>query len=140
MSDFFNVQLAVFVLRSVTGLLFLTQGYDRAFKVKADEIVSAFQTDVIRKVLPGSLMKFTVHISAYIELIGGIMLLVGFQRDIALYILSAEMIFVTLAFSLIQPMWDMQYFFPRFAFIITLLLLPAEWDRFSIDHVLKSHL
>jgi putative oxidoreductase len=137
MNDIFNLQLAVFVLRSVTGLLFLSQGYDRAFKIKADEIVSAFQTDVIRKILPGSLLKFTVHLSAYIELIGGIMLLVGFQRDIALYILSAEMIFVTLAFSLIQPMWDMQYFFPRFAFIITLLILPGEWDRFSIDHVLK---
>src|SRR5262245_46654218 len=121
MSDLFNLQLAVFVLRSVTGLLFLSQGYDRAFKVRADEIVSAFQTELIKKLHPGIMLKFTDHLSAYIELIGGIMLLVGFQRDIALYILSAEMIFVTLAFSLIQPMWDMQYFFPRFAFIITLL-------------------
>jgi uncharacterized membrane protein YphA (DoxX/SURF4 family) len=137
MQNSFNVQLAVFVLRSITGILFLFQGYERAFKIKADEIVSAFQTDVIRKILPGAMLKFTVHLSAYLELICGLMLFVGFGRDIALYILAAELIFVALAFSLIRPMWDMEYFFPRFVFVIALLILPNDWDRFSLDYVLR---
>jgi uncharacterized membrane protein YphA (DoxX/SURF4 family) len=137
MSHDFNCQFADLVLRSVAGILFLFQGYQKAFTMSAGEIVSAFQTDITRKILPGIFLKFTVRLSAYIELIGGLMLLFGFQRDIALYILSAQMVFVTIAFCLIRPMWDMQYFFPRFIFIIALLLLPPEWDRFSIDALLR---
>jgi uncharacterized membrane protein YphA (DoxX/SURF4 family) len=137
MNHDFNLQLVDFVLRSITGILFLFQGYERAFDMKANEIVSAFQTDFIKKILPLPVLKFTVHLSAYIELIGGIMLFIGFQRDIALYVLSAQLIFVSIAFSLVRPMWDMQYFFPRFVFIIALLVLPPEWDKFSIDHLLK---
>jgi|SRR6185436_11591650 len=137
MHDVFNGELAVFVLRSVTGILFLFQGYDRAFNMKAAEIVSAFQTDFVKKIMPHALLRFSVHLSAYIELICGLMLLVGFQRDIALYVLAAEMIFVTIAFCLIQPMWDMQFFLPRFIFVIALLLLPSSWDFYSLDHVLR---
>jgi len=137
MHDAFNAQIAIFVLRSITGLLFLFQGYERLFKEKASEIVDTFQTDLVRKVLPAGALKFSVYVSGLIELIGGVMLFVGFQRDLALYVLSSEMIFVTIAFCLIQPMWDMRYFFPRFAFLIALLILPADWDKFSIDHLIK---
>lgn len=137
MNHYLNLQFADLVLRTVTGILFIFQGYERAFKTGAAEIVSAFQTDLTRKIFPKSFLKFSVRLSAYIELVGGLMLLVGFQRDLALYMLSAEMVFVTIAFSLIRPMWDMQYFFPRFVFLIVLLLLPPEWDRFSIDSLLR---
>ena len=137
MSHDFNFQFADLVLRCITGILLIFQGYQKAFSVNAGEIVNAFQTDFTRRIFPGSFLKFTVRLSAYIELIGGLMLLFGFQRDIALYILSAQMVVVTFAFSLIRPMWDMQFFFPRFVFVFALLLLPPEWDRFSIDALLK---
>jgi uncharacterized membrane protein YphA (DoxX/SURF4 family) len=137
MNHLFNLELADFVFRCITGILFLFQGYEKVFKIKAGEIVTAFQTDRVKKFIPGSFLKITVLLSAYIELLGGLMLLIGFQRDIALYLLSTQMIFVAVAFSLIRPMWDMQYFFPRLVFIIALLIFPPEWDRFSIDHLLK---
>ena len=137
MQDTFNVQIAVFALRTITGILFIFQGYDRAFKIKADEIVSAFQVDLVKKILPGGLLKLTVHLSAYIELICGLMLFVGLGRDIALYVLASELVFVAIAFSLIQPMWDMEYFFPRLVLIIALLIFPGDWDKFSLDYVLR---
>ena len=65
------------------------------------------------------------------------MLFVGLGRDIALYVLASELVFVAIAFSLIQPMWDMEYFFPRLVFIIALLLIPGGWDKFSLDYVLR---
>ncbi len=137
MNHDFNLQFVDLVLRCLAGILFLFQGYERAFSMKANEIVSAFQTNFIKRILPLSVLKFTVHLSAYIELIGGIMLIIGFHRDIVLYLLSVQMLFVAFAFSLIRPMWDMQYYFPRFILVIILLVLPAEWDRFSVDHFLK---
>jgi len=139
MNNYLNLHLAVFALRCVTGILFLFQGYERGFKIKADEVVNVFQTNFIRRILPGSLLKFTVHLSAYIEMIGGLMLIIGFERELVLYMLSVEMIFVAFAFSLIRPMWDMQHFFPRFIFLIALLILPAEWDKFNVDHLIMKY-
>ncbi|MCX6290536.1 MAG: DoxX family membrane protein [Bacteroidetes bacterium] len=137
MNQDLTLNLAVFALRTVTGILFLFQGYDKTFHVKADGIISSFETEVTKKFFSRGFLKATTYLSSYIEMIAGLMLLAGFGREIALSILAVEMIFVTVAFSLIKPMWDMQFFFPRFVFIITLLILPEEWDRFSLDHLLK---
>ena len=137
MSHDFNLQFADFVIRSVTGILFLFQGYDRAFKMNPGEITAAFQNNFTRKILPGKILNFSVQLSAWIEFLGGIMLIAGFQRDLVLYALSTEMIFVAIAFSLIKPMWDMQLYFPRFVLLIVLLMLPPEWDTFSIDYLLS---
>ncbi len=137
MNQDFNLQLALLLLRCVTGILFFFQGYDKVFNVKIDGVMNAFGDSFNQKNISRSLVRPAITISSYAEMICGVLLVFGFQRDLALAILATDLVFVSLIFSMIKPMWDMQHFFPRFVFIIALLILPKEFDVFSIDHLLK---
>ena len=137
MNQDFNFQLALLLLRLVTGILFFFQAYDKIFIIKLDGVMNAFGDSFNKKNISRSLIRPAVAASSYTELICGALLIFGFQRDLALIFLAVDMFFVALIFSIIKPMWDMQHYFPRFVFIITLLLLPKEFDTFTIDQMLK---
>ena len=132
-----NKEAAVFFMRALLGVLFLFQGYDKIFVVKTDGVMNTFYDFFAHKKIPSWLMRVVITLSSYIEFIGGVLLLIGFQRELTLYFLGLDLLFAAFAFSLIKPMWDMQFYFPRFLLLILLLLLPKEWDRFSIDALLS---
>ena len=50
-----------------------------------------------------------------------------------LYIFSLHLMMVFVAFGYLQGMWDMKHAFPRLAILVLLLLLPGEWNTFSLD-------
>ena len=137
MNQDFNLQLALFLLRCVTGILFFFQGYDKIVNVKIEGVMNAFGDSFNQKNISRSLIRPAIAVSSYAELICGALLVFGFQRDMVLGILAVDMVLVALMFSIIKPMWDMQHFFPRFVFIIALLILPKEFDTLTIDHLLK---
>lgn len=137
MNQNFNLHLAVFVLRSVTGILFFFQGYDKLFNIKIAGVMNAFGDSFNQKKISRNILRPAVMLSSWIELLCGFLLAIGLESHMALYFLAFNMIFVALAFSLIKPMWDMQYYFPRLIFIIALLLLPSDWDKISLDHLFK---
>ncbi len=132
-----NLHLAVFVLRSITGILFFFQGYDKLFNIKIDGVVNAFGDSFDQKKISRMVLRPAIMVSSWIELLCGFLLAFGLESNIALYLLAFNMIFVALSFSFIKPMWDMQHFFPRLVFIVALLLLPPEWNKISIDQLLK---
>jgi putative oxidoreductase len=73
-----------------------------------------------------------------VEFAGGIALILGFYTNYALYLLGIDLLLAAFAFSLLQPMWDMKHLFPRFILVITLLLLPDAWNKFSIDFLINK--
>ncbi len=133
----FNTALAFSLLRTVTGIIFFFQGYDKIFNVKIKNVVETFHDPIEKTYIPNSLLKPFSWITSIAEMVGGILLVVGLLIDLSLLMLSIDMLLVAFAFSNIKAMWDMQYYFPRFIFLLLLLLLPPEWDRWSLDAFLK---
>src|ERR1043165_8961418 len=130
-----NKALAMLVIRIVAGILFFMQAYDRLFHVRIEGVLNAFGDMFTRRGISRSVQRAVIILSCYTELAGGLLLMLGLFKYIALYILGADLLLAAIAFSMIKPMWDMQYYFPRLVLVIGLLLLPEQWDVFTIDYL-----
>ena len=134
--EFYN-SLALFLLRTVTGIIFFFQGYDKIFKVKIKNGVDTFQEPIDKTYIPNALLKPFSWITSSLEMLGGLLLMFGLLRGMGFVLLSIDMLLVAFAFSNIKAMWDMQYYFPRFIFLLVLMLLPQEWDLWNLDAFLN---
>ena len=132
-SELINNAIAILLLRTVTGILFFFQGYDKLFNVKIVNVARTFSEPLSKIHMPSFLIKPAVAIFSILELICGILLFFGLFKNMALYVLAGDLIFVAFVFSSVKPMWDMQYYFPRLLFIFILLVCPVAADIFSID-------
>lgn len=74
------------------------------------------------------------YYTSYIELLGGLLLVLGFKRDYALYALASVLVIVTFGHGLAEPIWDLSHVIYRAILLIFLLIMPKEWDKFSIDN------
>ena len=132
----YNEAAAVFILRVFLGILFFAQGYDKVFKIKIKGVYETFEVPMRPKNIPHFLLRLSAYLTSYSELIGGVSLILGLFKYFTLYLLGFDILLVTIAMSMLNPMWDMQYVFPRLLVLIALLLIPASWDVFSIDYFL----
>lgn len=126
-----------FVLRVILGVLFFFQGYDKIFNVKMSGVISFFKEEARNKPFPGFLMTPSAYLTSYVEFIAGGLLILGLFKTWSLYLLGLDLILVCGAFSMLKPMWDMSYLFPRLILLAILLYLPAEWDVLTLDYFLK---
>ncbi len=131
-----NLQYVSLLIRTVAGALFFFQGFDKIFNVKVINVVNVFDDLSKRFSINHSILRFLIYISSWIELIGGMLLFVGLFKFYVLAFLSLNLLFVALSFSAMNPMWDMQYYFPRITFIVILWLIPFSEDKISFDHLL----
>ena len=131
-----NLSIAVLLVRLLAGILFFAQAYEKIFKVKLKNVVEVFGVQFQEQIISKPVMTASIYISSFVELTCGGLLILGLFRSVALYLLSADLLLVAIAFSLIKPMWDMQFYFPRIVFIVLLLLLPPQWDVWCLDSVL----
>jgi uncharacterized membrane protein YphA (DoxX/SURF4 family) len=132
-----NTFAAMLMIRLIAGILFFFQGYDKLFNVKVGNIVNTVSASLTYNSSLRSFLKPVVAISSGVEMIGGILLALGIFRDITLYALAGDLVFVALAFSSFKAMWDMGFYFPRLVLIAALLLLPAAYDAWTIDALMK---
>jgi putative oxidoreductase len=88
--------------------------------------------------LPKWLLLSTAYYTSYVELIGGALLILGLWRRPVLYLLALCLVIVSLGHGLAEPIWDLQHVFPRAVLLGALLLLPAEWDRWHADGLLRK--
>jgi len=128
-----------FIFRIILGTLFMFQGVDKAFKLGIPKVANSFQYELGTKKFPKWVLIIAALFTSYVELIGGILLIVGLFKTYALYLLGIDLIVVSIAFSLIYPMWDMKFVLPRLLLLGILLYLPPAWDSFSLDSLLKSY-
>jgi len=133
-----NQAVALFTIRLVLGFLVFAQGFGKVFKFGVDAVYQNFFAETYKDLLPDFLVIATAYYTSYIELIAGLMIVIGFKRDYALYALSSVLVIVTFGHGLAEPIWDTSHVMPRLILLVALLLLPKEWDRWSIDGLLTK--
>ncbi|HPQ09381.1 MAG TPA: DoxX family membrane protein [Bacteroidia bacterium] len=121
-----NLIVLEITTRWLLAILFFFQAYDRIFRVGLKEVTNIMYYQNTEQKFPFWFTKFGVYITAYTELICGILLFTGIFRDYALYILCLDMLIAAFGFSYLKPMWDMKHFFPRFILISIQLFLPSS--------------
>jgi uncharacterized membrane protein YphA (DoxX/SURF4 family) len=132
-----NRQVGVLTIRLLLGFILLMQGYGKVFDIGVDELYEFFFKGYT-SVLPETIVKATAYYTSYVELLAGALLIVGFKRNIALYAMGSVLVIVTFGHGIMEPIWDLSHVMYRAILLIALLLLPIDWDVFSIDHVLKK--
>ena len=67
------------------------------------------------------------------------MLILGLRVTYALYALGSVLVVVTFGHGLAETIWNLSHVFPRTVLLIALLILPREWDKISLDYILKRN-
>ena len=127
--------VAMFVVRVFLGTLFFFQGFDAVFKIKVENVFHTIEQPFLDKGLPKIFITIGAYYTSYANLICGFLLIIGFVKYYALYFIGADILMTAFAFSIIKPMWDMQFVFPRLALMIFFLIAPTYWDVISVDYV-----
>ena len=130
--------IAELLIRIFAAVLFIFQGYDKLFRIKMPAVIAAFVADTDRFHVPRPLVKLIAYYTSLVEFFAGLFLLAGFFTTYALYALGLDLIIVSIAFSYMNPMWDMKFVFPRFILVITLLFIPEHYRFFSLDHFIST--
>lgn len=134
-----NRSIGVLLIRWILGLIFLMQGFGKVFNWGVENIYSSdFFLGTYKDILPELLLKITAYYTSYIELIGGLLLLLGLKINYSLYALASVLIIVTFGHGLVEPVWDLSHVMYRTILLASLLLLPKDWDTFSIDNFLTK--
>lgn len=131
-------QIAELILRVFCGVIFVYQGYDKLFKIKISGVTQAFQMNAQKNNIPDFLLKGAAVYTSFVEFIGGLLLVLGLFKNYALLLLGVDLIIVAMGFSMMEPVWDMRHVFPRLMMVFVLLILPGEWEYFSIDQLIKK--
>ena len=133
----YKLQLTETLIRVFTGILFLFQGYDKVFKVKISGVIATFLEEAEHHHIHKPWVTIVAYYTSIAEFLGGLMLLVGLFTNYSLILLGVDIVMVTFAFSVMNPVWDMRHVFPRLMLLVTLLLLPNEWNKISLDFLFK---
>lgn len=131
-----NRNIGILTLRLLLGFLFFFQGYGKVFKFGVEGVYNNFFKGTYEALLPNFLVYGTAYYTSYVELIAGFLLIIGLKRDWALYALASVLVIVTFGHGLAEPIWDASHVLVRAVFLVPLLLLPKDWDKFSVDHML----
>ena len=132
-----NRNIAILTLRLILGFIFFFQGYGKVFKFGMDKVYNGFFKGAYEELLPDFILFATAYYTSFVELICGFMLIIGIKRDWALYALASVLVIVSFGHGLAEPIWDTSHVLVRTVFLIPLLLLPKEWDKFSIDYFIR---
>ena len=133
-----NKQIAVLTIRLLLGFIFFFQGFGKVFKFGLDNVYKNFFLSSYSDLLPDFLLLFTAYYTSLIELIAGFILIIGFKRDYALYVLASVLVIVTIGHGLKEPIWDLSHVMYRAILLIALLLLPKKLDIYSIDYLVNT--
>ena len=131
-----NRSIALLTIRLVLGFIFLMQGIGKVF-IWGIERLYELSFESYEKYLPSGLLYIVTYYTSYIELIGGIFLLLGLWRDYTLYALASVLVIVSFGHGLATPIWNLDHVIFRLVLLVALLLLPKEWDTYRADHFLK---
>jgi uncharacterized membrane protein YphA (DoxX/SURF4 family) len=128
-----NYAIAVLTIRLIAGILFFFQGYDKVFRVGMSQVALTMRTSLSHRNIPNSVISFIAIFTSWAEMICGFLLVLGFFKFFAIYVLCLNLVVIVFGLSLGKAMWENNHVFIRLALLILLLLLPGEWDRFSVD-------
>jgi len=128
-----NRNIGLLTIRLILGFLIFFQGFGKVFKFGIENVHNNFFKSTYEDLLPSFVTQATAYYTSYVELIAGFMLIIGLKRDWALYAMASVLVIVTFGHGLAEPIWDTSHVLVRAILLVALLLLPKDWDRFSID-------
>jgi putative oxidoreductase len=121
--------------RIFLGILFFAQGYDKVFKIGIKEVIHTFDYPVRLRHLPRFPLVIAAYFTSLSELLCGFLLIIGFMKYYALYLLGIDLLIVCVSLAILEPLWDMKHVFPRLLLLLILLLIPSEWAVYSVDYI-----
>ena len=124
-------------IRVLLGIIFFMQGYGKVFSIGVSKIYTMFFAIYQTTFLPKWLIISTAYYTSYVELICGMLLIIGLFKKYALYFLAADLLIVSFGHGLMEPVWDLSHVVPRAILMAALLLLPTQWDKWNIDSLLR---
>ncbi len=127
-------------MRLLLGLIFFFQGFGKVFKFGLENVYKNFFLNSYSDLLPDFLLLITAYYTSLIELIAGLLLIIGLKTNYALYALASVLVIVTIGHGLKEPIWDLSHLMYRTALLIPLLLLPKNLDIYSIDNLISRKL
>jgi uncharacterized membrane protein YphA (DoxX/SURF4 family) len=135
MTDKTTKAAAILFTRMLLGIIFLMQGYGKVFTYSVAKVYVMFFKDLELTPLPKWLLWATVYYTSYVELICGFLLVIGLFRQYSLLLLGIDLLMVSFGHGLMEPIWDLQHVMPRAILLITLLLVPQQWDVWNTDRL-----
>lgn len=133
-----NKKIAFLTLRLILGFIFFFQGFGKVFKFGLNNVYNNFFKTSYSDLLPDFILVFTSYYTSLIELFAGFLLIIGFKKNYALYALASVLVIVTIGHGLKEPIWDLSHVIYRTILLISLLLLPNEYDILSIDYLVNK--
>ncbi len=135
-----NQTLAVFLMRTMLGLVFLYAGFWKVFVLGADQHAAQFFVAAYKDSwIPGILLTVTGYAIPYFELIAGLMIVIGLRTREAVFLCGLLLLLTTYGHLLKEPLFDIDgHTFTRLALIVGWLLMPIGSDRISVDGVLAA--
>jgi uncharacterized membrane protein YphA (DoxX/SURF4 family) len=132
---------AIFTVRTLLGLVFLTAGLNKVFLLgPLEHARSYFVEPYTATFLPVWGLWVSGTVIPILELAAGALVLVGLWRGPAMLVLGGILVFVMFGHLVADPMFvATDAILPRTGLLIALLLLPAAADRYSIDVARRSH-
>lgn len=125
------------IVRILLGVILFFQAYDKIFRIKLPNVLKEIDALCTERGVPKWFANFSTYISSYLELVYGALLILGLFTIPALYIIGIHLVIVSLAFSFLKGVWDMKHVFPRIVMVVFLLMIPQEWNIFSLDSLLQ---
>ncbi len=133
-----NKEIAVLFSRLLLGVIFLMQGFGKVFTIGVGNVYQNFFLNKYQNLLPEFLLVSTAYYTSYVELLAGLFLILGLFRDYSLYALASVLIIVSFGHGLADPIWDLSHVMYRSLILVFLLMVPKEWDRYSLDHLMAK--
>jgi len=116
------------------------QGFGKVFTWGVENVYNMdFFYGTYKDLLPEFIIRATAYYTSYVELIAGLLVVLGLKRDYALYALASVLVIVTFGHGLADPVWNLSHVMYRTMLLVTLLILPREWDKFSMDGLINKY-
>jgi len=125
----------VLFARLVLGLMFFQGALWRVFTLGPKEHARRFFVEPFAdSFLPEWSLWLAGTSVPFAELIGGALVLLGLWRLQGLCLLGAVLVTVTFGHLLAEPIYAFNsHVMPRLVLCVFLLLIPQEWDAYSVD-------
>jgi len=130
---------ALFLVRLLLGLIFFWQGFGKVFVWKITGIYERAFAGLEETFLPDWLLWAMAYYTSFVELICGTLVVLGLWRKQAYLLLASVLIIVAFGHGAESYIWDIRFVLQRAVFLILLMLLPMEWDRWSLDEYLRRY-
>jgi uncharacterized membrane protein YphA (DoxX/SURF4 family) len=134
-----NRSWAVLFARLVLGLIFFMAGVWKVFQLGPLQHARKYFLPFADTFLPVWSLWAVGVVIPFIELGGGVLVIIGLRTRDALVALGVVLAIVTFGHLLKEPLYEFHtHVIPRLALLLFVLMIPREDDRFSLDYLLAK--